>query len=192
MENVNSRLWALTALRTLNLLAVGLWIGGLAFFGIFAAKPLFETTKDHGLPELAPILVGQMLGRFNGATYVCAVLLFGCWLVDGMLTRSAGQARRWWFAQGAASVGCLILALYLGLVLLPYTVEQQKTILPLFRKRALEDGLSVEEKLTMAKFDVGHHLYTLLSQINLWLLVAVLVTFCARTALESRRSGNAG
>ena len=168
--------------RGLTLLAIGLWVGGMAFFGAVAAPLMFRMARESTAPELAPLLVGAMLGRFTWVTYACAGLMLVGWLADGWLTRD----RRWlWWAQGALTTVCLGFALYLGAVILPRTVADQSTIVPLFAKDARGQKLTPAEQKARAAFDVGHTQYQKLGALSVYLLLGTLAIVVARTRVAS-------
>ena len=169
--------------RALTLLGIGVWVGGLTFFGAVTAPLMFRAARQSAAPELAPILVGQMLGRFTAITYICGALMLAGWLIDGQLTRD----RRWlWWAQGAVTTVCLGLAIVLGAVILPRTVAQQDAIVPLFVKDARNQPLTPDEQAQRAAFDVGHEEYQKLGSINVYLLVGLLGLVVARTRVAGR------
>ena len=170
--------------RGLTLLAVGIWIGGLLFFGAVTAPLMFRAARDSAAPQLAPILVGQMLGRFTFITYICGALMLLGWLLDGTITLD----RRWlWWAQGALTVVCVALSIYLGAGILPRTVAQQSAIVPLFVKDARHQTLTPAEQAQRKAFDVGHEDYQKFASINVYLLIALLGFIVARTRVEPRR-----
>ena len=173
--------------RGLTLLAIGLWVGGMAFFGAVAAPLMFRMARQSTAPELAPLLVGAMLGRFTWITYACAGAMLLGWLIDGWLTRD----RRWlWWAQGALTTVCLGLALYLGTVTLPRTVADQSTIVPLFAKDARGQKLTPAEQSARAAFDVGHTQYQKLGALSVYLLLGVLGIVVARTRVAGSARGS--
>ena len=168
--------------RGVTLLSVGIWVGGMAFFGAVTAPLMFRAARASAAPELAPILVGQMLGRFTFITYICGALMLLGWLLDGLMTRD----RRWlWWAQGAITTICVALAIYLGAVILPRTVAQQEAIVPLFVKDARGQTLTPTEQAQRKAFDVGHEAYQKLGSINVYLLVALLGLIVARTRVAT-------
>ena len=169
--------------RAVTLLAVGIWIGGLTFFGAVTAPLMFRAARASAAPELAPILVGQMLGRFTFITYICGALMLLGWIFDGLISLD----RRWlWWAQGAATAICISLAIYLGAVILPRTVAQQDAIVPLFVKDARKQPLTSAERAMRQSFDVGHQEYQKLGSINVYLLIALLGLIVARTKVVGR------
>ena len=168
--------------RGLTLLAIGIWVGGLTFFGAVTAPLMFRAARASAAPELAPILVGQMLGRFTFITYACSALLLLGWLFDGLLTR---DRRPLWWAQGIVTTVCVTLAVYLGAAILPRTVAQQDAIVPLFVKDARKQPLTRAEQAQRQAFDIGHEAYQKLGSINVYLLIALLAIVVARTRVPA-------
>ncbi len=155
----------------------------MTFFGAVTAPLMFRTARASAAPELAPILVGQMLGRFTYITYICGALMLLGWLFDGLMTRD----RRWlWWAQGLITTACVALAIYLGGVVLPRTVSQQAAIVPLFVKDARKQALTPAEQAQRKAFDVGHEEYQKLGSINVYLLIGLLGLVVARTRVVTR------
>lgn len=173
----------LIGIRFLTALALSLWIGGMAFFGIMAAPVMFRLARQSTAPELAPQMVGAMLTRFGVLTTNCALLLLVLWFLDGTLSRARRQ--RLWKAQGALSVLCLGFSLYLNGVLLPRTQTQQPQILPIFARDARGEKLTPQEVAQRAEFDKGHRAYQRLASINLYLLLGVLGVLVARGVAEA-------
>ena len=173
--------------RGVVLLAIGLWAGGLLFFGAVTAPLMFRAARASAAPELAPILVGQMLSRFTFLTYACGALMLLGWLLDGWLAR---DRRALWWAQGALTTICLALALYLGAAILPHTVAQQGEIVPLFVKDARGQTLTPAEQTRRAAFDDEHHQYEKLGSLNVYLLIAVLGLVVARTRVWAPARAN--
>ena len=174
--------------RALALLGIGVWVGGMAFFGAVTAPLMFRAARASAAPELAPILVGQMLSRFTAITYICGALMLLGWFLDGALTR---DRRPLWWAQGALTAICVGFAITLGSVILPRTVAQQDDIVPLFVKDAQGQPLTPNEKARRAAFDVGHEDYQKLGSINVYLLIALLGLVVARTRVAGRSDAKA-
>ena len=172
---------ALTLTRTLVALALGLWIGGMAFFGAVAAPVLFRDARAHRVADMAPIMVGDMLHRFSFVTAACSVILFLGWLADALLSRPTGLRRACWWAQGGLSGVCVLLGLYLGLVLLPAVQRGQASVLPAFLKKESGQALDATEVKVMGEFDRGHKMYQQVAVVNLWLAVSVLVCLMGRS-----------
>lgn len=163
--------------RFLSALGIALWLGGMMFFGAVAAPALFRVARAEGVPEIAPQMVGALLSRFTFVTYACAALMLVGWSLDGILSR---QRDKWWKLQGTLSVVSLALALYLGQIILPRTLEQQAQILPIFGRAERGQTLSPAEQKLRARFDAGHRTYQRLGSLNVWILLATLALLIAR------------
>lgn len=64
----------LTAVRFLQLFAVGVWLGGTVFLSFIVAPAAFTVLPSR---QLAGDLVGYLLPRLYILSYVCAVLFLG-------------------------------------------------------------------------------------------------------------------
>ncbi len=171
--------------RAVALLGIGIWVGGMTFFGAVTAPLMFRAARASAAPELAPILVGQMLGRFTYVTYICGALMLLGWLIDGLIMRD----HRWlWQIQGLFTIVCVGLAIFLGTAILPRTIAQQGAIVPLFVKDARHQSLTPAEKARRAAFDVGHEDYQKLGAANVYILIGLLCIIVARTrVVETKR-----
>lgn len=156
----------------------------MGFFGIMAAPVLFhpersgiDRTADTAI--MAPQMVSAMLTRFGTLTNICLVVLIVCWIVDGVLSRS--QRKRAWQIQGLLTIVCLVLSQYLNGVLLPRTRAEQGKILPLIARVDRGETLSPAEQSRRAAFDAGHKSYQRLASLNLYLLMAILLTLFGRS-----------
>lgn len=164
--------------RTLVALSMGVWIGGLAFFGAITAAIMFPMTREAGVPELAPQMVGPMLSRFALVCAVCSLVLVLGWALDGAI---AGRGKGW-MAQGVLTLAAVGLGTYLNFVLLPQTERDQKAVLPLYaRSVAGKNTLSPREAGLKARFDAGHQGFNRLAGINIYLLIGALACLMART-----------
>jgi len=167
--------------RTLVALSLGVWIGGLAFFGAITAAVMFPMTRAAGHPELAPLMVGPMLSRFALVCIVCSVVLVLGWLLDGALSRRA----LWWRVQGALTLMAVALGAYLNFALLPQVERDQSVVVPLY-VRSLKEKLPPAEEQLKAHFDAGHQNFNRLAGINIWLLVGALACLMARSLPEEK------
>ena len=167
--------------RTLVVLGLGLWIGGLFFFGAITAAVMFPKTREAGIPQLAPQMVGPMLTRFAWVcTAVSLVLIIGWWL-DGALSKRT----LWWRAQGALTLIAVSLGAYLNFGLLPTIERDQNAVLPLYlRSLQTNPAFTPQEAGLRARFDAGHESFDRLAHVNIWLLVGVLACFIARSLPE--------
>lgn len=166
------------ALRTVNMLALALPVGGLAFFGIFAAPAIFRVARAASRAELAPQMVAQMLGRFGYVLIACAVLALICWGLDHPRpgSRDSRTLGLWWRVQGAASLLALGLTLFLQQGLMPRILAMQDQVL------AVRPGAS--ESALRATFDAVHDSYSSVARILLWASVAALACLARRGARE--------
>jgi hypothetical protein len=164
------RSWWMALVRWLVSLALCLWIGGLAFFGIFAAPAMFRVARAAGEGSLAPQMVSAMLARFGVVLIVCAVVLVLGWGVERREVYF-GQARErlWWWAQGAASALMMGVALYLHLALMPRIQALQSSVL----------GEGSEQ--SRAVFDVAHRAYGSLASLSLYAGLLVLLAQARRS-----------
>jgi uncharacterized membrane protein len=156
--------------RFLTLLALVMWVGGLAFLGPIAAPAVFKVNRPLG-----PIMVGAMLQRFTPITYVCGVLLLLGWLAEIKLPRPGRTGLLWWL-QGACSVLMLLIALYLGQSLMPRIVALQPQAVA---ARSGESTWSTPQ--AKAEFDTAHKGYTDMTSIVAYLGLGALLAFSLRT-----------
>ncbi|RYG70074.1 DUF4149 domain-containing protein [bacterium] len=182
-------------IRFLVSLALSLWIGGMAFFGIMAAPVLFHPEKS-GIPRsadtaiIAPQMVSAMLTRFGTLTGICAIVLLLGWIIDGFLTKS--QKKKSWQIQGVLTLICLTLSQYLNGTLLPKTRAEQSVILPIIARADRGEKLSEADQARRAAFDTGHKSYQRLASINLYLLMAVLIILLGRPLAPAQDSSQNG
>jgi hypothetical protein len=104
------------ALRYAALLAIALWIGGLAVLGGIAAPAIFETLAARGVADhriLGGAVFGEVLRRFHLVSYVCAAIVF-----ISLLLRAVLGPRPSYFGIRFAIFALMLTAtLYSGLVL---------------------------------------------------------------------------
>jgi hypothetical protein len=164
--------------RTLVALGLGVWIGGLAFFGAITAAIMFPMTKKAGVPALAPQMVGPMLSRFAIVCVVCSVLIIAGWLIDGALSKRG----LWWRIQGALTLVAVALGTYLNFGLLPAVERDIDAVLPLYmRSLSPSPHFTPAETELKTRFDTGHQKFGDLARINIWLLVGVLSCLMAHS-----------
>jgi hypothetical protein len=103
-------------LRYVALLALVVWIGGLAVLGAIAAPVAFDVTAAWHLPDgrlLAGALFGEMLRRFTLVSYGAGILL----LLTLFVRRILGpRPHRWGIRTAIASV-MLLASAYAGIVI---------------------------------------------------------------------------
>lgn len=127
-------------------LAFAVWFGGILAIGGLVAPAAFHTDR-----LFAGVVIGDSFRRLNSVSFVCAALMLGATWAEWRVR--SDQARRWLFVRAVLTAAALALGLYLGARLFP-------TMLHL---RALD---------RKADFDRLHHVYTAITQIQLWLLAA--------------------
>ena len=159
------RTWWLALSRWLVSLALCLWIGGLAFFGAIAAPAMFRVARAAGQGALAPQMVAAMLARFGVILIACGLILLLGWVVERRAVEFGDRRERaWWWAQGAASLLMLGVALYLHTVLMPRIQAMQAPV------------LSGGDASVRAAFDVAHRSYGSLASLSLYAGLLVLWT----------------
>src|SRR5437868_9837539 len=125
-------------------LAFALWFGGILAIGGLVAPAAFHTDR-----QFAGVVVGDSFRKLNTVSFVCAaIMLAATW---GEWRVRSDQARRWLFIRAVLTAAALALGLYLGVRLFP-TMLHLRT---LDRK---------------SDFDQLHHVYTAITQVQLWLL----------------------
>ena len=80
-----------TTVRTVKLLALIVWLGGLVFFAFVLAPTVFSPAvveRAHGL-ALPGAIVGSALGQMHWIGLVCGVLFSVCVLAHGLRGRMA-------------------------------------------------------------------------------------------------------
>jgi len=155
--------------RFVTLLALIVWLGGLAFIGI-AAPAMFKVSRPLG-----PLMVGAILERFTPIIYVCGVLLLVGWLAEIKLPR-AGKTGIWYWLQGGCTVLMIAIALYLGQSLMPRITAMQSLAIQ------QPDGDAIwPSKETKAEFDAAHKGYTSATKLVVVLGLSALFAFSLRT-----------
>ena len=112
------------ALRFAAVLALVLWVGGLAVIGGFAAPATFDVLGPRGADGrlLAGSVVGEMLQRFQTAAYACGVVLAASLAVRAVL----GPRPRRFAIRMIIAVVMLSAAAYAGAVVTPRIVQVQR------------------------------------------------------------------
>lgn len=168
--------------RFLGLLGLGLWLGGLAFFGAMAAPAMFKISRAAGVGELAPQMVGVMLARFNSVMYACGVFLLLAWLVEPLCGAvRAGASRTLWWIQGLCSIAMLAIAIYLGTVLMPQLTRLQRDVRP------STTTATRQANAAKARFDALHTGYSGWAAVTLYLGLAALLTTTWRFTINYER-----
>jgi uncharacterized membrane protein len=190
-NNTSGSRWLLASLRFVTLFALSIWVGGVIFLGAIMAPAAFGISR-----ALGPQLVGAALARFTPLIYVCGVLMLLAWAIEGWMNRRNGGSRatgrKLWWAQGACTLGMLVLALYLGQVLTPRINSLQRFAISTGTRDApVGIGQKVEsdevQATNKAAFDVAHQRYTQVTKLNLWLGIATLFLLSLRLSSSHSR-----
>ncbi len=194
--------------RFLTVLGAALWIGGLVFFGAVAAPVLVKTDR-----ALLFLLVAPLLARFAFVTYVCGALMLLGWLgeraVQVTREKRGGEIARGlslWRVQGFCSSAMLVVALYLGMAVMPRLLQLQPQMQAenaRIQRAAPTVGAPSQDIPESQKtpqrreFDSLHERYSSLARVTVWLGFGVLFTLCLRLSLgetlvgvERRRIAN--
>ena len=173
--------------RSVTMLGLGLWLGGILFLGAVSAPAIFRFCRAHDVESLAPQLVGALVARFGPLTVALGVVLCLAWLFDGWLSRfrrtaqeRVAQERLLWRAQGVCLSAMLTLTLYLNFVALPELQREQGAVIRESIATGTPLGASAGASASGAKsaarlhFDALHQRYSQLTMAVFWLGVAAL------------------
>jgi hypothetical protein len=199
----NSSSWRaafpLAFFRFLAILGAALWIGGLIFFGAVAAPVLVKTDR-----ALLFLLVAPLLARFAFVTYVCSAFMLLGWtgerIVQLKRERRGDEIARGlglWRAQGIFSALMLVIALYLGTIVMPRLLQLQPQMQAentAFAQRAPQNNAvqnaastrdipEAQKTPQRRNFDALHALYSNLARVTVWLGLGVLFALCLRLSL---------
>lgn len=142
----------------LELVGLGVWVGGMLTLGALVAPTVFNTVKPV---EVAGEAMSLVFRRFNGGlVYVCIVWVAVGFLGKGYLGPPRGRSR--WIEGGLLTI-MILSALYIGSVLGPRMQE--------LRQDRLRDPSNTA---VVAEFDRGHRLSERLFLLNMLLGLGVL------------------
>ena len=158
--------------RFLHLLALAVWLGGMAVLGAVVAPSTFQVLQAREAMAgrvLAGAVFGTALDRFQFVAYACAaVVLVTLGLMAGLMARA--KAREGGLAARAAIAAVMLaISLYAGLSVYPEVNRVQSAI-----------GANVSPSTLAAtdarrvRFDALHERSTTLMQINLVGTLALL------------------
>lgn len=152
--------------RFVYVLALAVWLGGMAILGAVVAPTIFQTLQMAD-PEsgraLAGLAFGAILARFHYVAYGCGVLLLVMLIVMALLgPRPKHFAIRWGIVAAM-----LLVALYSGVVVLGEIDAIQREVGTLPSRLAAGDARRV-------RFDELHQLSTRLMMIDLIGALALL------------------
>jgi Domain of unknown function (DUF4149) len=115
------------ALRYAALLALGLWVGGLAALGGVAAPATFDAVAARGIEDgrlVAGAVFGETLRRFHYVCYACGALLIASLVLRAIL---GPRPRRFAVRLGLAVVMLLAVG-WSGFVVTPAIAAMQQEI----------------------------------------------------------------
>ena len=115
------------ALRYVALLALVVWIGGLAVLGAIAAPVAFDVTAARHLPDarvVAGALFGEMLRRFTLVSYGAGIVL----LLTLFVRRILGPRPHRWGIRTAIASLMLLASAYAGIVVASRITTIQREI----------------------------------------------------------------
>ena len=116
-------------LRFAAVLAIAVWIGGLAALGGIAAPAIFEVVSLRQVPEarmLSGAIFGEVLRRFDLVSYACGVLILVTLAVRAVL----GPRPRRFSTRVAITVLMLAASMYSGMVIAHQIARVQQEIGP--------------------------------------------------------------
>jgi hypothetical protein len=146
-------------LRLVYVLALTVWLGGMAILGAVVAPTIFQTLQaadPDGGRALAGLAFGAMLGRFHFVAYGCGVLLLVMLIIMALL----GPRPKGFAVRCALVVGMLLVAVYSGVVVLGEIDAIQQEV------GALPSRLPAGDPHRI-RFDELHQLSTRLMMVNL-------------------------
>jgi len=154
--------------RWLELLGMGVWIGGMVILGALVAPTVFNTVKPI---EMAGEAMSLVFRKFNGGlVYVCIVLVVFGFL--GKFFMSQRRRRSLWIEGGLLTV-MVLAGLYIGAILGPRMEE-------LRRIRMTDPSNST----AIIEFNRDHRVSVSLFSVNLLLGLAVLLIHARESVIK--------
>ena len=147
------------ALRLVYVLALAVWLGGMAILGAVVAPTIFQTlqTADpEGGRALAGLAFGAMLARFHYVAYGCGALLLVMLIIMALL----GPRPKAFAVRCGLVAAMLVVSVYTGRVVLGEIEAIQQEV------GALPSRLPAGD-LRRIRFDELHQLSTRLMMVNL-------------------------
>ena len=147
------------ALRLVYVLALAVWLGGMAILGAVVAPTIFQTlqTADpEGGRALAGLAFGAMLARFHYVAYGCGALLLVMLIIMALL----GPRPKAFAVRCGLVAAMLVVSVYTGRVVLGEIEAIQREV------GALPSRLPAGD-LRRIRFDELHQLSTRLMMVNL-------------------------
>jgi uncharacterized membrane protein len=154
------------ALRLVYVLALAVWLGGMAILGAVVAPTLFQTLPAADAESgraLAGLAFGTMLARFHYVAYACGLLLLVMLVVIALL----GPRPKHFAIRCGIVTGMLLVAAYSGVVVLGEIEAIQREVGTLPSRLPEGDPRRV-------RFDELHQLSTRLMMMDLIGALALL------------------
>ncbi len=155
----------------LELVGLGVWVGGMLTLGALVAPTVFDTIKPV---EMAGEAMSLVFRKFNGGlVYVCIILVVLGFLGKWFLGKLRGK--RLWIEGGLLMV-MVLSGLYIGTILGPRMQE--------LRQIRMTDPSNTG---AVVDFDRGHRTSETLFSVNLLLGLAVLWINSGTSAASDRK-----
>ena len=161
--------------RWVELLGLGIWVGGMVSLGALVAPIVFTTVKPI---EMAGAAMSLVFRRFNGGlVYACIAMVMIGFIGKLVLDKPGGRSRR---IEGGLIAGMILVGLYIGTILGPRMEDLRHT-------RITDPSNSA----AIIEFDRDHRISETLFTVNLILGLAVLFINAKESVIQSL-SGDAG
>jgi hypothetical protein len=147
------------ALRLVYVLALAVWLGGMAILGAVVAPTIFQTLQaadPEGGRAMAGLAFGAMLARFHYVAYGCGALLLVMLIIMALL----GPRPKAFAVRCGLVAAMLAVSAYTGVVVLGEIDAIQREV------GALPSRLPAGD-LHRIRFDELHRLSTRLMMVNL-------------------------
>ena len=147
------------ALRLVYVLALAVWLGGMAILGAVVAPTIFQTLQGadpEGGRALAGLAFGAMLARFHYIAYGCGILLLVMLIIMAVL----GPRPKAFAVRCALVFAMLAVAVYSGVAVLGEIDAIQQEVGGLPSRLPAGDARRI-------RFDELHQLSTRLMMVNL-------------------------
>jgi uncharacterized membrane protein len=160
--------------RWLELLGLGVWIGGMVILGALVAPTVFNTVKPI---EVAGAAMSLVFRRFNGGlVYACIAMVALGFLGKLFLEQQRGRSR--WIEGGLIAVMILV-GIYIGAILGPQMEE--------LRHARITDP---SNSTAIIEFNRDHRVSETLFSINLILGLVVLFINARESAIKGVKSND--
>jgi len=130
-------------LRYLYVLALVMWLGGLAVAGLIVAPTTFGVLENWN-PSIGRVLAGQVFGEILRRVFAVAYVAAPLMCVALTLQRIVGPRPKSYGIRMGLVVLMLALTLYAGLVLTPQIEQLQSQVVGPMNQLAVDDPRRVE------------------------------------------------